>query len=79
MEFAACCEFYYGDVTFQEAFERTRKHVCISVSASTLGVKNPVSCLRMHGFVVPVYFLTHTVTPIPNTNRAAPAGSSSTT
>jgi hypothetical protein len=41
-QFQRTCEFYYGDATFGEAFERTRKHVCISVSASTLGVKNPV-------------------------------------
>lgn len=42
LEFQRTCSFYYEDFTFQEAFERTRKHVCISVSASTLGVKNPV-------------------------------------
>jgi predicted acylesterase/phospholipase RssA len=33
-EFKRCCEFYFGDVTFEEAFERTGKHVCITVSAS---------------------------------------------
>lgn len=33
-EFKRCCDFYYGDVTFEEAFERTGKHVCITVSAS---------------------------------------------
>ena len=33
-EFKRCCEFYYGDITFEEAFERTGKHVCITVSAS---------------------------------------------
>ena len=36
-EFQKTCEFYYGSYTFQEAFERTHKHVCISVAASTLG------------------------------------------
>jgi hypothetical protein len=33
-EFNKCCEFYFGDITFAEAFERTGKHVCITVSAS---------------------------------------------
>ncbi len=33
-EFKRCCDFYYGDITFEEAFERTGKHVCITVSAS---------------------------------------------
>eukprot|EP00978_Attheya_sp_CCMP212_P005172 scaffold11462_cov49-Attheya_sp.AAC.3 len=33
-DFKRCCEFYYGDITFEEAFQRTGKHVCITVSAS---------------------------------------------
>jgi len=33
-DFRSCCEFYYGDCTFEEAFERTGKHACITVSAS---------------------------------------------
>jgi len=33
-EFRRTCEFYYGNATFEEAFERTGKHVCITVSAS---------------------------------------------
>jgi predicted acylesterase/phospholipase RssA len=33
-EFRRTCEFYYRDITFEEAFERTGKHVCITVSAS---------------------------------------------
>lgn len=33
-EFKRCCDFYYGDITFEEAFEMTRKHVCITVTAS---------------------------------------------
>lgn len=33
-DFKKCCDFYYGDATFEEAFERTGKHVCITVSAS---------------------------------------------
>jgi predicted acylesterase/phospholipase RssA len=32
--FFATCEFYWGTTTFAEAFERTGKHVCITVSAS---------------------------------------------
>jgi len=32
--FFRTCDFYYGDTTFEEAFERTGKHVCITVSAS---------------------------------------------
>jgi len=39
-EFQRTCEFYYGSFTFQEAFERTHKHVCISVAASTLGASS---------------------------------------
>mmetsp|Transcript_31629 Transcript_31629/g.38712 ORF Transcript_31629/g.38712 Transcript_31629/m.38712 type:complete len:788 (+) Transcript_31629:102-2465(+) len=33
-DFKRCCDFYYGDVTFEEAFMRTKKNVCITVSAS---------------------------------------------
>jgi predicted acylesterase/phospholipase RssA len=33
-EFRSCCDFYFGAATFQEAFQRTGKHVCITVSAS---------------------------------------------
>jgi TAG lipase / steryl ester hydrolase / phospholipase A2 / LPA acyltransferase len=32
--FGRTCEFYFGDFTFEEAFVRTGKHVCITVSAS---------------------------------------------
>lgn len=32
--FRQTCDFYYGDTTFEEAFEKTGKHVCITVSAS---------------------------------------------
>ena len=32
--FQRTCEFYYGTFTFEEAFLRTGKHVCITVSAS---------------------------------------------
>jgi len=33
-EFKRCCDFYYSDVTFEEAFKMTGKNVCITVSAS---------------------------------------------
>lgn len=33
-DFKRCCDFYFGDITFEEAFQRTGKHVCITVSAS---------------------------------------------
>jgi predicted acylesterase/phospholipase RssA len=33
-DFKRCCDFYFGDITFEEAFEWTGKHVCITVSAS---------------------------------------------
>ena len=32
--FQRTCEFYYKDYTFEEAFVKTGKHVCITVSAS---------------------------------------------
>jgi TAG lipase/steryl ester hydrolase/phospholipase A2/LPA acyltransferase len=36
-EFRRCTRFYYGDMTFAEAYERTKKHVSITVSMSQLG------------------------------------------
>mmetsp|Transcript_12867 Transcript_12867/g.18900 ORF Transcript_12867/g.18900 Transcript_12867/m.18900 type:complete len:817 (+) Transcript_12867:168-2618(+) len=33
-DFKRCCDFYFGDFTFEEAFERTGKHVCITVTAN---------------------------------------------
>jgi predicted acylesterase/phospholipase RssA len=33
-DFKRCCDFYFGESTFEEAFQRTGKHVCITVSAS---------------------------------------------
>lgn len=33
-DFRRTCDYYYGDITFEEAFDRTGKHVCITVSAS---------------------------------------------
>lgn len=36
-DFRRCCRFYYGDMTFAEAYERTKKHVSITVTMSMLG------------------------------------------
>jgi TAG lipase/steryl ester hydrolase/phospholipase A2/LPA acyltransferase len=36
-DFERCTRFYYGDMTFEEAYKRTRKHVNITVSASRKG------------------------------------------
>ena len=33
-EFKRTCDFYYKDITFEEAYEMTKKHVCITVTAS---------------------------------------------
>jgi TAG lipase/steryl ester hydrolase/phospholipase A2/LPA acyltransferase len=33
-EYSRCCEYYWGDITFSEAYQRTKKHVCIMVTAS---------------------------------------------
>jgi TAG lipase / steryl ester hydrolase / phospholipase A2 / LPA acyltransferase len=35
-DFLRTCRFYIGDVTFAEAYERTGRHVTISVSSSSL-------------------------------------------
>uniref|UniRef100_A0A7S2WPK1 PNPLA domain-containing protein n=1 Tax=Rhizochromulina marina TaxID=1034831 RepID=A0A7S2WPK1_9STRA len=44
-EFKRCCEWYYGDMTFAEAYARTRKHVSITVSSSG---SNPHRLLLNH-------------------------------
>lgn len=36
-EFSRCCAYYFGDMTFAEAYARTGKHVSISVSNAQLG------------------------------------------
>ncbi|GMI23611.1 hypothetical protein TeGR_g2443, partial [Tetraparma gracilis] len=33
-EFRACTNWYFGDITFEEAFAKTGKHVCMTVTAS---------------------------------------------
>lgn len=42
-EFCRTCEYYWGDVTFAEAYGRTNKHVCIAVTASNAGGGGPSS------------------------------------
>ena len=50
--FAQCfrrtCEFYFSDITFEEAFERTGKHVCITVSASRVSGESAQRLLLNH-------------------------------
>ncbi len=46
--FMECCQFYYGDFTFEEAFQRTKKHVCITVSASRSESKSAQRLLLNH-------------------------------
>ena len=36
-EFMRTCQFYYENITFEEAYQMTRKHVCISVSRKASG------------------------------------------
>lgn len=36
-DFMNTCKFYYEDITFEEAYQLTRKHVCISVSRQASG------------------------------------------
>jgi Patatin-like phospholipase len=50
--FQKTCEFYYKDITFEEAFARTGKHVCITVSAS-----------RANGHTAQRLLLNHISTP----------------
>lgn len=39
-EFRRCTRFYYGEMTFAEAFLRTGRKTCITVSAASLGTRN---------------------------------------
>ena len=58
-DFKRCCEFYFGDVTFDEAFQRTGKHVCIAVSAS----RNNSNSSATGGSGVQRLLLNHISTP----------------
>jgi len=52
-EFRRCCEFYYKDITFEEAFEMTGKHVCITVSASRVSSSAGVQRLLLNHISTP--------------------------
>ena len=52
-EFRRTAEFYYGDITFEEAFERTGKHVCISVSASRASADSALQRLLLNHISTP--------------------------
>ena len=52
-EFRRTCKFYYGDMTFEEAFERTGKHVCISVSASRANAESALQRLLLNHISTP--------------------------
>jgi predicted acylesterase/phospholipase RssA len=47
-EFRRTCNFYYGDITFEEAYEKTNKHVCITVSASRVSGTSAQRLLLNH-------------------------------
>jgi len=52
-EFLRCCEFYYSDITWEEAFEMTKKHVCITVSASRASGGSGVQRLLLNHISTP--------------------------
>lgn len=53
-KFKETCDFYWGDVTFQEAHERTGKVLCISVSAQRAdGQSDSVQRLLMNHITTP--------------------------
>lgn len=52
-EFKRCCEFYYKDITFEEAFEMTGKHVCITVTASRASAGSGVQRLLLNHISTP--------------------------
>ena len=50
-DFMRTCHFHYGDVTFEEAYQMTRKHACISVSRQATagsGSGGPTKLLLNH-------------------------------
>ena len=47
-EFIRACQFHFGDITFEEAYEATRKHVCISVTRRGGGTGGPSKLLLNH-------------------------------
>ena len=52
-EFHRCCQFYYSDITFEEAYEITKKHVCITVSASRASSGSGVQRLLLNHISTP--------------------------
>jgi len=52
-EFLNCCQFYYKDITFEEAYEMTKKHVCITVSASRASSGSGVQRLLLNHISTP--------------------------
>lgn len=52
-EFKRCCDFYYQDITFEEAFEMTHKHVCITVTASRASAGSGVQRLLLNHISTP--------------------------
>jgi TAG lipase/steryl ester hydrolase/phospholipase A2/LPA acyltransferase len=52
-EFFRCCEFYYSNITFEEAYEMTGKHVCITVSASRAYAGSGVQRLLLNHISTP--------------------------
>jgi len=59
-EFKKCCDYYYGDITFEEAYQKTKKNVCISVSACRRSGRNGVQRLLLNHVSTPhvsEYFL----------------------
>lgn len=52
-EFKRTCDHYWGDITFEEAFQRTGKHVCIHVSASRAGAGGGAQRLLLNHISTP--------------------------
>lgn len=52
-EFFRCCEFYYSNITFEEAYEMTGKSVCITVSASRAYAGSGVQRLLLNHISTP--------------------------
>ncbi|KAJ1461609.1 acyl transferase/acyl hydrolase/lysophospholipase [Pelagophyceae sp. CCMP2097] len=51
--FKKTCDYYWGTITFQEAFEHTRKVLCISVSAQRVGSDDSSQRLLMNHITTP--------------------------
>lgn len=47
-EYQRTCEFYWGDITFEEAYALTHKHVCISVTNTNKAMSGPTKLLLNH-------------------------------